>query len=149
MAQLKELWRESLILAIGGGLGFWVTNFVISLTPIAAEYRAGLSITYFPMLVEALAGGLIVGFSVGFSLLRFFDKIPAKNPILKSLTLSAIALIIVTILLEAPAKFLTNTDGALHYFLIGVLFNVLRISALGIVIGYLYDRRVRGRSAVS
>jgi len=28
----------------------------------------------------------------------------------------------------------------LHYFLIGALFNVLRILALGIVTGYLYKR---------
>jgi hypothetical protein len=140
MTQSKEIWRKMLVLAIVGGLAFWVTNFAISLTPIAAEYRAGLSISYFPMLLEALVGGLIIGFGVSFFLLRFFDKIPTENPILKSLILSSIALIIVTILLEVPAKFLTNTNDALHYFLIGALFNVLRILALGIVIGYLYKR---------
>jgi hypothetical protein len=123
-----------------GGLAFWVTNFAISLTPIAAEYRAGVSISYFPMLLEALIGGLIIGFGVSFFLLRFFDKIPSKNPILKSSLLSFIALIIFTILLEVPAKFLTNTNDAMHYFLIGLLFNVLRILALGIVVGYLYKR---------
>ena len=143
MAQSKEIWRKMLVLAIVGGLTFWVTNFAVSLTPIAAEYRAGLSISYFPMLLEALVGGLIVGFGVSFFLLHFFDKIPTKNPIIKSLILSSIALIIVTILLEVPAKFLTNTNDALHYFLIGALFNVLRILALGIVIGYLYQRLYR------
>jgi hypothetical protein len=132
-----------LVLAIVGGLAFWVTNFAISLTPIAAEYRAGLSISYFPMLLEALAGGLIVGFGVSFFLLQFFDKIPTKNPIIKSLTLSSIALILVTILLEVPSKFFTNTTNAMHFFLIGLLFNVLRILALGIVIGYLYQRLYR------
>ena len=140
MAQSKEIWRKMLVLAIVGGLAFWLTNFAISLTPIAAEYRAGLSISYLPMLVEALVGGLIIGFGVSFFLLRFFDKIPSKNPIIKSVILSSIALLLVTILLEVPSKFLTNTDDALHYFLIGVLFNVLRILALGIVIGYLYKR---------
>jgi hypothetical protein len=144
MTQSKGIWRKMLVLAIVGGLAFWVTNFAISLTPIAAEYRAGLSISYFPMLFEALVGGLIIGFGVSFFLLRFFDKIPTKNPILKSLILSSIALIIVTILLEVPAKFLTATSDALHYFLIGALFNVLRILALGIVIGYLY-KRLNGR----
>jgi len=143
MAQSKEIWRKMLVLAIVGGLAFWVTNFAISLTPIAAEYRAGLSISYFPMLVEALIGGLIVGFGVSFFLLRFFDKIPTKNPILKSLILSSIALIIVTVILEVPSKFFTNTNDALHYFLIGALFNILRILALGIVIGYLYQRLYR------
>jgi hypothetical protein len=140
MTQSKEIWRKVVILAIVGGLAFWLTNFAISLTPIAAEYRAGLSISYFPMLVEALVGGLIIGFGVSFFLLLFFDKIPTKNPILKSLMLSSIALLLVTILLEVPSKFLTNTNDALHYFLIGALFNVLRILALGIVIGYLYKR---------
>jgi NhaP-type Na+/H+ or K+/H+ antiporter len=92
------------------------------------------------MIVEALIGGLIIGFCVGYSLLRFFDKIPTKNPILKSIILSFIVLIIVTILLEGPASFLTNTSDALRYFLIGAVFNVLRILALGIVVGYLYEK---------
>jgi hypothetical protein len=137
MTQSKGIWRKVVILAVVGGLAFWVTNFAISLTPIAAEYRAGLSISYFPMLLEALVGGLIIGFGVSFFLVRFFDKIPTKNPILKSIILSSIALILFTILLEVPAKFLTNMNDAIHYFLIGTLFNVLRILALGIVVGYL------------
>ena len=132
--------KEMTILAVAGGLGFWVANFAISLTPIAAEYRAALSISYYPMLLEALLGGLIIGFCVGYFLLRFFDKLPTKDPILKSVILSFIALIILTILLEVPGKFLTTMNDALHYFLIGTMFNVIRILALGIVIGYLYDR---------
>jgi hypothetical protein len=127
-------------LTIAGGLGFWVANFAISLTPIAAEYRAALSISYLPMLLEALVGGLIIGFCVSYCLLRFFGRIPTTNPILKSVIVSFIALISVTMLIEVPAKFLMTTSDALRYFLIGALFNVLRILALGIVIGYLYDR---------
>ena len=92
------------------------------------------------MLFEALVGGLIIGFCVSYFLLRFFDKIPTRNPILKSVMLSLIVLIIVTILIEAPASFLTTTSDAWRYFLIGAMFNVLRILALGIVIGYLYDK---------
>jgi hypothetical protein len=92
------------------------------------------------MIVESLIGGLIIGFFVSYFLLRFFDKIPTKNPILKSVILSVIVLIIVTILLQGPASFLTYTGDALRVFLIGTLFNVLRILALGIVIGCLYDR---------
>jgi hypothetical protein len=126
------------ILAATGGLAFWVANFAISLTPIAAEYRAALSISYYPMLLEALIGGLIIGFCISYSLLRFFDKLPTKSPILKSITLSFIALIVVTVLIEVPAKFLTPTNNAMRYFLIGTTFNVIRIPALGIVIGYLY-----------
>ena len=139
MTQSKGIWRKALVLAIVGGLAFWVTNFAISRTSIAAEYRSALSISYFPMIVESLIGGLIVGFFVSYFLLRFFDKIP-KNPILKSVILSFIALIIVSILLEVPSHFLTPTSDPMRYFLVGTLFNVLRILALGIVIGYLYNR---------
>jgi NhaP-type Na+/H+ or K+/H+ antiporter len=134
-------------LTIAGGLGFWVANFAISLTPIAAEYRAALSIAYVPMLLEALVGGLMIGFCVSYCLLRFFDNIRTMNPILKSLLVSFIALISVTMLIEVPAKFLTPTSNALRYFLIGALFNILRILALGIAIGYLYDR-INGRKGV-
>jgi len=131
--------KEMTILAIAGGLGFWVANFAISLTPIAAEYRAALSISYFPMLLEALIGGLIIGFFVSYFLLRFFDKLPTQDPILKSVILTFIVLIIVTILIGGPSSFLATSD-VLRYFLIGTIFNLLRFLALGIGIGYLYKR---------
>jgi len=140
MTQPEGMWRKASTLAVGGALGFWVANFAISLTPIAAEYRAALSISYVPMLLEALFGGLIIGFCVSYSLLRFFDKLPTKSPILKSVMLSFIALIIVTMLVEVPAKSLTTTSDPFRYFLIAAMFNVLRILALGVVVGYLYDR---------
>ena len=126
-------------LMMGGGVAFWAANFAISLTPIAAEYRAARSISYFPMLLESLLGGLIIGFCVSYFLLRFFDKIPTKNSISKSVTLSFIVLIIVTILIGGPSSFLTTSD-VLRYFLIGAMINILRILALGIVVGYLYKR---------
>ena len=55
-----EFSKQLVKLTIAGGLGFWVANFAISLTPIAAEYRAALSIAYLPMLLEALVGGLVI-----------------------------------------------------------------------------------------
>ena len=82
----------------------------------------------------------MIGFCVSYFLLRFFNKIPTKNPILKSVILSFIVLIIVTILMQGPASFLTTTSDALYVFLIGTIFNVIRILALGIVVGYLYDK---------
>ncbi len=144
MTQSKEIWRRVLLLAVAGGSAFWVANLAISLTPIAAEYRAALSISYLPMLLEALLGGLIIGFCVSYFLFRFFDKIPTKNPILKSVILSFIFLIIVTMLIEVPAKFLPAIGDALRYFLIGIMFNIIRILALGIVIGYLYKSLSKG-----
>ena len=125
-------------LTIAGGLSFWLANYVISLTPIAAEYRAALSISYLPMLLEALVGGLVIGFGVSYCLLRCFDNISTTNPILKSVIVSLIALIGVTLLIEVPAKLLTTTNDALRYFLIAAVFNILRILALGIAIGYFY-----------
>ena len=106
--------RKAFVLAVAGGLGFWAANFAISLTPVAAEYRAALSIPYLPMLLASLLGGLIIGFGVSYFLLRFFDRIPTKNPTSKSVILSIIALIIVTILIEGPASFLTTTSDALR-----------------------------------
>ena len=43
-------------------------------------------------------------------------------------------------LIEIPGKFLSPTTDAMRYFAIGAVFNVLRIAALGTVIGLLYDR---------
>jgi heme A synthase len=144
MTQSKGIWRKASVLAIAGGLGFWAANFAISLTPIAAEYRAALSIPYLPMLLASLLGGLIIGFCVSYFLLRFFDRIPTKSPILKSVLLSLIVLIIVTILIEGPSSLLTTTNDALRYFLIGAVFNVLRILALGVVVGHLYGKLNEG-----
>jgi hypothetical protein len=124
-------------LTIGGGVAFWLANFAISRTPIAAEYRAALSISYYPMLLESLIGGLIIGFWVSYFLLRFFDKIPMQDPISKSVILIFIVLIIVTILIGGPSSFLA-TGNVLCYFLIGTVFNLIRILALGIAIGYAY-----------
>ena len=132
--------KKLIKLTVAGGVAFWIVDFAMSLSPISAEYMAAFSISSLPMaLVAALVGGMIIGFFVSFFLLRFFDKIPTKNPILKSVILSLIVLIIVTILIEVPSSFLATSD-VLHVFLIGAMFNVLRILALGIVIGYLHDR---------
>ena len=140
-----EFYKKLFKLTIGGGVAFWATTVAISLTPIRAEFRAAFSMDYVQsVLVEGLLGSLIIGCFVSFFLLRFFDKVPTKNPILKSVILSFIALIIATILLEVPGSFLTNTGDVLHVFLIGTLFNVLRFLALGIVIGYLYKRLHKG-----
>jgi len=43
-------------------------------------------------------------------------------------------------LIEVPAKLLTTTSDPSRYFLIGAMINVLRLLALGVVIGYLCDR---------
>jgi NhaP-type Na+/H+ or K+/H+ antiporter len=144
MTRSKVIWKNVFVLAVAGGLAFWVATIAISRTPIAAEYRAALTISYYPMLLEALIGGLMIGLCVSYFLLRFFDKIPTKNPIIKSVILSFIVLIIVTISIGGPSSFLA-TGNVLRYFLMTTIINVIRILALGIGIGYL-TRRLYKRS---
>src|SRR4030043_1268123 len=131
-------------LTFGGGLVFWAASIATSLLPIAAEYRAAYSDWSIQTVwVISLPMGMIIGFGVSWFLLRYFDKIPSKNPMLKSAILSFIALIIAVILIDVPQSFLgmSNSSDALYYFLIGVMFNGARFLLLGIVIGYLYNER--------
>jgi hypothetical protein len=137
MAKTNGIWRKVVILAIVGGLAFWAISIATSLLPISADYRAARWSAE-TVWIGSLPAGMIIGFFVSFFLLRFFDKIPTKNPILKSVILSFIALIVGTILLEAPASF--RTSDALYYFLFGTMLNLPRFLFVGIVIGYLYDR---------
>ena len=87
MAQSKEIWRKIVVLAVVGGLAFWAISIATSLLPIAADYRVARWSAE-TVWVGSLPAGLIIGFLVSFFLLRFFDKIPTKNPILKSVILS-------------------------------------------------------------
>ena len=133
-----EFYKKLFKLTIGGGVAFWTITIAFSLLPMMAEFRAALSISYVEgALVEPLLGGMIIACYVSYSLLRFFDKIPTKNPILKSVILSFVALGIVFILLGVAAS---RTSDALHIFLIGAALNVPTYFILGIVIGYLYNR---------
>ena len=131
-------------LTIAGGLVFWVTSIVTSLLPIAAAYRAAYSDWSIQTVwVAALFMGMIIGYGVSWFLLRYYDRIPSKNAILKSVMISFIALVIAVILIDVPQSFFgtSNSSDALYYFLIGVLLNAARFLLLGIVIGYLYNER--------
>jgi hypothetical protein len=142
MNNAKAIWKDALVLTVAGGLAFWLANFAISRTRIAAEYRAAMSISYYPMLLESLIGGLIIGFLVSYPLLRFFDRIPGRNAIVKAVVASLSVLVIVTVLLGRPSSF-SATDNVLRYFLIGTTINVIRIPALGLAVGYVCKRRYR------
>ena len=132
----KKLYK----LTIGGGVVFWITSIATSLLPIAAEYRAAFSDWSIQMVwVGSLLMGMFIGCCVSFFLLRILEKIPAKRPILKSLILSFIALVIAIILIDVP-MILHNPNAPFYYFLIGVMFNVVRFLFLGFGIGYLYKR---------
>ena len=131
-----EFYKKLYKLTGAGGAAFWITDFVISVSPIAAEYRAAFSISYLPMaLIEALVGGLIIGCCVSYLLLRFFDKIPTKTPIPKALILSFVALVLIEVL-----STLINPSNASVILLIDTGMNVPRFLALGMVIGHLYDK---------
>ena len=87
----KKLFR----LTIAGGLAFWAVSIATSLLPVAAEYRAAHSDWSIQTVwIASLPMGLIIGFCVSYVLLRYFDTIPSKNPMLKSIILSFIVLII-------------------------------------------------------
>ena len=131
-----EFYQKLFKLTGAGGAAFWITDFVISVSPIAAEYRAAFSISYLPMaLVEALVGGLMIGGFVSYFLLRFFEKIPTQNPILKALILSFVAMLMIEVL-----STLVNPSNASVYLLIDTGMNVPRFLVLGMVIGHLYDK---------
>ncbi len=133
-----DFYKKLFKLTIGGGVVFWATTFAFSLLPIAAEFRAVLSISYFQMiLVESLIGGMIISCCLSYFLLRFFAKIPTQNPILKSVILSFVALFVVLILVQVAAS---RTSDALRVFLIGAVLNLPRFLFVGIVIGYLCKR---------
>ena len=69
----REFSKKLLKLAVAGGAAFWVTDFLMAVSPIAAAYKAAFSFSSLPVaLVAALAGGLVIAFSVSFFMLRFF-----------------------------------------------------------------------------
>ena len=134
----SKFYKNLLLLTVGGGLTFWVLTYPFSLLSIAAEFRAALSISYFQVvIIESLIGGMIISGILSYLMLRFFGKIPTKNPILKSVILSTIALIIDLVLISVAA---IRTSNALNVVLIGAVLNLPRFLSLGIVIGYLYKR---------
>jgi F0F1-type ATP synthase assembly protein I len=132
-----EFTKKLFKLTGAGGAAFWITDFVLSVSPIAAEYRAAFSISSLPLaLVQALVGGLVIGCCVSYFLLRFFDKIPTKKTIVKALILSFAAMFMIEIL-----STLGNPSNASVYLLIDTGMNVPRFLSLGIVIGYIFDKQ--------
>jgi hypothetical protein len=134
----SEFYKRLFKLTIVGGLAFWATTIAFSLLPIAGEFRAEVTISYVQVvLVQSLIFGLVIELIVSYVLLRFFDKIPTKNPILKSEIVSLVALMIALIVLGVAAS---RTGDALQVFIIGAMLNVPRFLIPGIVIGYLYNK---------
>jgi uncharacterized protein YacL len=133
----RKFSKKLLMLAAAGGAAFWITDFVISVSPIAAEYKAAFSISSLPVaLVEALAGGMLIALCVSFFLLRFFDRIPAKKPVFKALILSFFIMVMIEVF-----SALGDPAHASAYLLLDTGMNAPRFLGLGLVIGYLFDKQ--------
>jgi len=133
----REFLKKLLLLALAGGVSFWIIDFVISVSPIAAKYKAAFSISSLPVaLIEALVGGLVIAFVVSIILLRFFERIPGKNPIIKALLLSFTAMATIEVL----STFVDPAHASI-YFLLDSGMNAPRFLALGLVIGYIFDKQ--------
>jgi uncharacterized protein YacL len=133
----RKFSKKLLMLAAAGGAAFWITDFVISVSPIAAEYKAAFSISSLPVaLVEALAGGMVIALCVSFFLLRFFDRIPGKKPVFKALILSFFIMVMIEVF-----SALGDPAHASVYLLLDTGMNAPRFLGLGLVIGYLFDKQ--------
>lgn len=133
-------------LTLAGGIAFWVTSIATSLLPIASAYRAALSNWSMQTVwFASLFAGLMISCCVSYFFLRYYGKIPAKGPVLKSVAVSLCALILATILIDVPGSIQGHGD-VLHYFLIGCMFNLARFLLLGTAIGCQYKRLLRKRS---
>ena len=131
----REFSKKLLMLAAAGRAAFWITDFVIAVSPIAAQYKAAFSISSLPVaLAEALVGGMVIALCVSFFLLRFFDRVPGKKPIFKALILSFFVMVIIEVF-----SALGNPAHASAYLLLDTGMNAPRFLALGLVIGYLFD----------
>jgi hypothetical protein len=132
--------------ALAGAAAFWIANLAISATPVAADYRSALTIAYVPMLVESAAGGLVLGSVVAFLLVRFPAKIPGSDLLSKALLLGAAAIVLLTIGLELPAKFSSDADDPARLLVVATVFNVIRILALAVTIGWVTGAGSQRRS---
>lgn len=122
-------------LAIGGGMVFWAVTLVPSLLPVAGQFRTALSIPHILVLVASLPAGLFIGLGVSYCLVRYYDKVPRKSAIQKSVVLSIVALVIIEVGIT-----LTRLSDTLYYIAVGAALDVVRFLLLGASIGYLYKR---------
>lgn len=121
--------------ALAGACAFWLANFVISLTPVAAGYRSALSIRYVPMLVEAAVGGLLVAAVVAIPLARYPQRVPGTSHLTKALLLALGALVVLTFGIEVPSKFRSEVADPGHWLLVATVFNAIRVFALAVTVG--------------
>lgn len=135
----RDFLKKLLKLTVAGGAAFWVIDFLMAVSPIAAAYKAAFLFSSLPMaLVAALAGGLVIACCVSFFLLRFFSRLPGKNPIFKALILSFSTMAIIEVL-----SALGDPAHASVYLVLDTGMNIPRFLALGWTIGFVYDKQNR------
>ena len=133
----REFQKKLLMLAAAGGAAFWIIDFAISVSPLATEYQAAFSISSLPVaLAEAFVGGMVIAFCVSFFMLRFFDRVPGKKTIIKALILSLFVMVMIEVF-----SALGNPARASVYLLFDTGMNAPRFLALGLVIGYLFEKQ--------
>ena len=133
----REFPKKLLKLAAAGGAAFWIIDFVMAVSPIASEYKAAFSISSLPVaLVEALTGGVVIALCISFFLLRFFERIPGKTPIFKALILGFFIMVMIEVI-----SALANPAHASVYLLLDTGMNTPRFLALGLVMGYLFNKK--------
>jgi len=80
MRASREFIKKLLMLAAAGGEAFWVIDFVISISPIAAQYKSAFLISSLSVaLVEALIDGMMIALYVSFFLIFSLTGFPAKT----------------------------------------------------------------------
>ncbi len=129
-------WRPLVSLTLVGAAGFWIANLLISLTPMAARYRTTTHIAYVPMLFEALIGGLVLAAIVSGALVWLQRRGKGSAPLPVSMLLAALAFVAVTALIELPAKLTASFDHPWRVIAVATAINAVRITALGVAIGY-------------
>jgi len=135
----REFSKELCKLAVAGGTAFWVTDFVLAVSPISAAYKAAFSFTSLPAaLVEALFGGLVIASVVSYFLLRFFSRLPGNNSIVKTMILSFSSMVIIEVL-----SALGDPIHASVYLLLDTGMNAPRFLALALVIGSFFHEQNR------
>jgi len=122
-------------LALAGGIVFWGTTIVISVLPIAVQFRATSSVAHVQVLVGSLIAGLLLGFIVSYLLLNYPGKIPGRSPVVKSVFICVAALVIIE-----PLVIFIRSDNAAFYDLVGAALDVPRFLLLGLTIGCFSER---------
>lgn len=148
MTPSRTRWHPLLRLTVAGAAGFWVANLLISLTPMAAHYRAATHISYAPMLAQALVGGLVLSALVSSAQLRLDNHGAAGAPMRIAMLLALVAFVAVTALVELPGKLTAGLAHPWHEFAVATTINALRLTALGLAIGQVADRSRRAAPAV-